>query len=86
MKFYCLKLDNLYLAGNSRHKHFVKDIEKCRKFNRKSDAANCRNTSYYSDLIKNCEVIEIDVFGFTEIDSKGWYFQVMDYSKISKEL
>ena len=71
MKFYVLKLDSEnYLAGNSKNKHFVTSIEKARKFNRRSDAANCKNTSYYSKLIKSCEVVEIEVFGYSIMDSK----------------
>lgn len=61
MKFYVLKLDkDNFLAGNSKNKHFVKSIEKARKFNRRSDASNCKNTTYYSDLIKSCEVVEVE--------------------------
>ena len=59
MKFYILKHSNSgYLAGNSKNKHFVLELEKSRKFNRRSDAANCKNTSYYLDS-DELEVIEI---------------------------
>jgi len=84
MKFYVLKLDSEnYLAGNSKNKHFVKTIEKARKFNRKSDATNCRNTTYYSDLIKSCQVVEIDVFGYAILEEKQHSFE-MDYGKMRK--
>lgn len=84
MKFYVLKLDEVhYLAGNSKNKHFVKSLEKARKFNRKSDATNCKNTTYYSDLIKSCQVVEIDVFGFA-ILGESKHSVEMDFSKMNK--
>jgi len=60
MKFFALKHPIYgYLAGNPDNKHFVPSVEICRKFNRRSDATNCKNTSYRSD-VNACEVEEIE--------------------------
>lgn len=49
MKIYLIEHPELgYLAGNSNSgKRFAKSIERGRKFNRRSDASNCLNTTYY---------------------------------------
>ncbi len=49
MKIYLIEHPELgYLAGNSNSaKYFTKSIEFGRKFNRRSDASNCLNTTCY---------------------------------------
>jgi hypothetical protein len=47
-----------FLAGYSKRKFWTWDFLKARKFNRQSDASNCRNTSYNRDL-KDCKIIKV---------------------------
>lgn len=61
MKIYVLKHPiKGYVMGNSRRKNFTNDLNKARKFNRQSEATNCKNTSYYVNL-KDCQVMVVNI-------------------------
>lgn len=61
LKLYCLKHPiKGYLSGNSNQKRFTDQLQKARKFNRRSDATNCKKTTYNPD-ISDFELIEIEL-------------------------
>lgn len=62
MKFYLLyhPTKEMWLSGYSKRKYWTKSIENARKFNRRSDASNCRNTTHFGELW-GCKVVEVEV-------------------------
>ena len=76
MKFYVLKHpEKGYIAGTRDRRYFTQNLQMSRKFNRRSDATNSKNTSYesyhikdYEQLIAECQVEEIHYWIGKEID------------------
>ena len=69
MKFYVLKHpEKGYLKSNSSYSSMWTDnLEKAKKWNQKNHPASCRTQR---PSLKICEVVEIEVFGYSIMDSE----------------